>query len=160
MKTKHQALTLILFVLSILQSCNFNADKKNFFLDSKRGDLDRIPLIEPFELYKPSSIGKIWFFDLPFNNNGLLQGQIKVDEMCILTEDSILLFYSYRVNIPGKVTDVWYSIDLKKKQEYHFINETKFKSYLDNLRGKAGLNFLRCEDVYTFFVDSSIWIHR
>ena len=136
----------------IIYSCDIPSSRGgDFYSYSKDGDLYRIPLLEPFEVYNSGSINYSWSFDLPYKNSGLVMDQIGVDEVGVQIQDSILVLYSYRMSLPGKMSQAWFIVNLKEKKELYFTDSSKYYEHISNI---GGIELFRCEEIFKEFEET------
>lgn len=95
-----------------------------FYTDTRREDLDRLPLVKPLELYSADG-GSTWFFDLPF---GEVEMQDQVTCVMVGMKDSILVVYTDLVSLPGETTDAWFCCDLDQRSTTVFRSSEAFRN--------------------------------
>ena len=101
--------------------------KESFYNDSHRGDLSRIPLIDPMELI--SADDHEWLFKLPYGK--LKDGTetiARIDKIGVL--DSIIVIHSESMYYDSQMTELWIVIDVTKKEKTIALNLEDFESAL------------------------------
>lgn len=150
---------LLFWRCDLLESNQERRDKdsdNNFYSSHKSGDLYRIPLIKPLEVYNTGYLKEPWFFDIPYKNNSLGKDQIHVNQVGVDIRDSIIVLYSESIAIPAlsKISELWLVIKLKEEKEFSFTDIEEYKNKM-NLIG-SDIELKDCEVVYNEFKQTGI----
>jgi hypothetical protein len=94
-----------------------------FYTQTRREDLDRLPLLKPLEMYSPD--GQTWFFDLPF---GPAEQQDQVPCFMAGIKDSVLIVYTETISLPGESINAWFRFDLDKQTTTVYRSSEEFRS--------------------------------
>ena len=123
---------LFLFIVFSLIACNHSENTVNdFYKNTRKGDLFRIPLIEPYELLSTGKLGHGWFLQLP-ENTIPFEKQLFVDSIVVV--NNIILTKTKEVDIINiGNTSIWCVIDSNFNV---FYKETDVQKSLK----KRGLN--------------------
>lgn len=117
--------TAVIILLGILTACNSENTKKqeSFYDNSKKWDLNRIPLIEPYQLLSADN-GYSWVFKR--NDKEDVINKVGIS-------DSTIILFSNRTALPGMMSKAWFVIKLNPYNEKVFTNEIDYKTYLTEI---------------------------
>ncbi|HYV92887.1 MAG TPA: hypothetical protein VE978_13910 [Chitinophagales bacterium] len=140
--------TLTALTLLILNSCGLGNKKNEGFYDySKEFDSYRIPLIEPIEIYSSDKV--TWIGKLPYNQiNGMEEIGGEIEKVGI--NKSIIVIYTPSTYIFDSMNQAWFVIDVNKKTEKAFIEESEYLKYLRQ-EGTDQINLYEVNEVYRMF---------
>jgi hypothetical protein len=94
-----------------------------FYTETRREDLDRLPLLKPLEMYSPD--GQTWFFDFPF---GPAEEQDQVPCFMAGIKDSVLIIYTETISLPGETLNAWFRFDLHKQTTTVYRSSEEFRA--------------------------------
>lgn len=115
-------------LLIILLLCHCDNSDRGFYDYSKREDIDRIPLIEPYELIS-SYGGQHWtmnFANDEFGTNIKWTGTID----SVGVTGNYIVLYNHLSAIPNTYCPVWFVLNSKLKKGQYFITHKEYNQYL------------------------------
>lgn len=134
-----------LVLLALLVGCRFSPQSSgSFYTHSKRGDLYRIPLIEPFELI--SADQHYWFIEISDSSSGQIE-QLEVEAFFV--DPPYVVTHTKSSDFSGRMSPVWVIIEEGEDTEIHFDE----KSFSESARrhGYLDLPFLQPSEVFSIF---------
>lgn len=141
--------TIIIGTIALFTACQSGGNEKTmkneFYTESHRDDLIRIPLLDPVELISADE-GNEWLMKLPF-------GQIRDRNLDVSAierigvQDSVVVVYSRSMYYDSGMREVWIIIDMKAQKETALTDEESYHSWLFSHQ----LQNLRLYDVNAVF---------
>ena len=115
-----------LFCLLILVSCKDNG----FYSNSKKGDVYRIPIKEPFEITSYSE-GDNWSFILPKNSETKKYNDI-TNIYSVGSRKNYIIFYTPRIYVSkySKMTEAWFIFNTTNNNEFVYDSKNDFDSII------------------------------
>lgn len=136
----HISIVLIL----LISACSLPDNKDTFYTATRDGDLYRFPVLKPIEVFSTTDFrGTDWFVSLPYIND-FSKSQVKIDSIGVV--DSLVIAYNSLIYLPGEMTTVWITIDIRNN--YIDVEKTISKE----LRSK--LTLYAPDDVYSSFLET------
>lgn len=141
--SKIKIFTTLIILLVIITACNSDTKIKSigFYDYTKKWDLNRIPLIEPYQLLSADN-GHSWVFKRNDKEDVINYAGIS---------DSTIVLFSKRTALPGMMSKAWFVIKLNPYNEKLFTNEMDYKKQLENF----GLSSVKLYDVKLIFQEFS-----
>lgn len=141
-----RVLILILLLIIFNSNCFMNSEHadNDFYNFVSRGDLWRIPLIEPHELISADH-GATWFYYTHFGD----LGRKDISRVTKFSRDEQnIIIYSERLPIDYKMSEAWFVYNLKDQSLNYFLTEEEFINFY---KCRDKLKWYLCKDSYILF---------